>query len=154
MLELTHMNCKNFRTCSYLLVVAGFLVLATSFSRASGAPPVSGSYQVVEKTNLGSQTRVRVQLHLTNHGQQALRIQRLTLWDLSHPGKGGTQACSIVIRAGGSTDTTQEFTIRRPEYEMWRRGTRPRLILEGQAPDGRKTIAVVRLDRASGGKAN
>jgi len=148
------MDCKIFRLCNYLLVFAGLFVFAIEFAQATDASQVSGTYQVVEKSDLGSQTRVRVQLHLTNHGHHALRIQRLTLWDLSHPAKGGTQACSIIVRAGGSADTVQDFTVGRPEYEMWRRGTRPRLVLEEQVPGGRKTIAVVRLDRASSGKAD
>lgn len=147
------MNCR-FPMCNYLLVVAGFLGFAPGFARASGAPPVSGTYRVVQRAELGSQLRVRLQLHLTNHGQRELHIQRLMLWDLSHPDKGGTQACSIVVHAGGSADTMQEFTLRRQEYEMWRRGTRPRLVLEVKAPGGRKTTEAVRLNPVRGGKAD
>jgi len=148
------MNYKILRTCNCLLVVAWLFVFAIQFAQASDASRVSGSYQVVQKTDLGSQTRVRLQLHLTNHGQRELHIQRLTLWDFSHPDKGGTQACSIVVHAGATADTTQEFTIRRPEYELWNRGTRPRLVLEVQTPGGRKATEVVRLDRVSRRKAD
>ena len=147
------MNGKIFWRCNRLLVVAGLLLFAIPLTQASDPSRLSGTYRVVEKAHLGSQIRVRLQLHLTNRGQRELHIQRLTLWDLSHPDKGGSQACSIVVRAGGSADTTQEFTIPRPQYEMWRRGTQPRLVLQEQTPGGRTTQAV-RLTRVPGGKAD
>jgi len=77
----------------------------------------------------------------------------MTLWDFSHPDKGGTHACALTLHAHASAETTQEFTIRRPEYESWRRGLRPRLVLEMAAPGRAKSTAVVRLDRISGQEA-
>jgi len=142
------------RASHYLLLVAGLLVFSAQFARSADASPLSGAYELVQKTDLGPQTRVRLRLHLANHGARELHIQRLTLWDFSHPDRGGSQACSIVVPAGASVDTTQEFTIRRPEYDLWRRGARPRLILELLAPSGHNTTEVVRLDRISSGKAD
>jgi hypothetical protein len=124
------------------------------FVQASDVSQLSGSYQVVQKTDLGAQTHVRLQLRLTNHGQRPLHIQRLTLWDRPHADKGATQACSIVVLTGASADTTQEFTVPRSEYKLWRRGARPRLLLQVEAPGGRGITRVVRLDRVSGGKVN
>ncbi len=147
------MKRRIFRICDYLLVVGGMFMFATRFAQASDVSQLSGSYQVVQKTDLGPQTRVRLQLHLTNHGQRGLHIQRLTLWDLPHADKGATQACSIVVLAGASADTTQEFTIPRSEYKLWRRGSLPRLVLQIEVPGGRGT-KVVRLERVSGGKVN
>jgi hypothetical protein len=148
------MKCRIVRICDYLLVVAGLFMFTTRFAQASDVSQLSGSYQVVQKTDLGSQTHLRLQLHLTNHGPRPLHIQRLTLWDFPHADEGATQACSIVVRTGASADTTQEFTIPRSEYKLWRRGTRPRLVLQIKAPGGRGTAKVVRLDRVSGGKVN
>ncbi len=150
----TDMNRRILRACSYLLVVAGLLVFTIRFARAGDASQLSGSYRVVHKTDLGHQTRVQLEVHLINHGQRDLHIQRLTLWDFSHPDKGGTQACSIVVHTGASADTTQEFTIPRSEYDLWKRGTRPRLVLEVKLPGDHQTTKVVRLDRVSGGKVD
>ncbi len=148
------MKCRMFRICDYLLVVAGLFMLMTRFAQASDVSQLSGSYQVIQKTDLGPQTHVRLQLHLTNHGQRPLHIRRLTLWDLPHADKGATQPCSLVVLTGASADTTQEFTIPRSEYTSWRRGARPRLLLQIEAPGGRGITQVVRLDRVSGGKVN
>jgi hypothetical protein len=145
------MSYKILRKCEWVFVVAALLALVVQVASASNAPLISGSYEVVRNTNLGSQTQIRI--HLVNHGPNNLSIQRLTLWDFSHPDKGGTHACALTLRAHASADTTQEFTIRRPEFESWRKGLRPRLVLEIAAPARAKSTAVVRLDRISGKEA-
>jgi hypothetical protein len=136
------------------LLLAGLLVLGSQFARAADAAQLSGTYQLVQKTSLGPQTRVRLRLHLANHAARDLHIQRLTLADFSHPDRGGSQACSIAVHAGASVDATQDFTIRRAEYDLWRRGARPRLLLEVQTLSGGTTTEVVRPDRISSGKAD
>jgi hypothetical protein len=145
------MNGEIFRRCSFL--IAAGLIFTVQLARADHGTLVSGTYQVIQKTDLGARTRLRLRLHLTNHGRSDLYIQRITFWDFSHPVKGGTQACSIVLRARASADTTEEFMVPHPEYELWRRGTQPRLILEIQTPGGQSTTHAVRLDRARRGKA-
>ena len=146
------MNYKTLYTYKWPLVVAALFALA-QFASAGNAPTVSGTYQVMQKTNLGSQTQVRMRIHLVNHGPKNLAIQRMTLWDFSHPDKGGTHVCALTLRAHASADTTQEFTIRRPEFESWRKGLRPRLVLGMAAPARTKSTAVVRLDRIAGQEA-
>ncbi|MGP0019575.1 MAG: hypothetical protein ACLPHP_13470 [Candidatus Sulfotelmatobacter sp.] len=147
-------NCTIFRVSHSLLLVAGLLAFAAQFARAADAPQLSGAYRVTHKTDLGPQTRIQLRLHLTNRTARDLHIQRITLSDFSHPDRGGSQACSIVVPAGASVDATQEFTIRRAEYDLWRRGARPRVVLEVQTPSGHNTTEVVRLDRISSGKAD
>ena len=148
------MKRRIFRICDYLLVAVSLLLFTTRLVQAMDASQLSGSYRVVQKTDLGPQTQVRLQLHLNNLGQRDLHVQRLTLWDLPHADKGATAACSVVVPAGASADTTQEFTIPRSEYKLWKRGARPRLVLQVEAPASRGTMKVVHLDRISGGKVN
>jgi hypothetical protein len=146
------MNYKSLCTYKWPFVVAVLLALA-QFASANNAPELSGTYQVMQNTNLGSQTQIRMRIHLVNHGAKNLSIQRVTLWDFAHPDKGGTHACALTLRAHASADTTQEFTIRRPEFESWRKGLRPRLVLGMTAPAHTKSTAVVRLDRLAGQEA-
>ena len=152
------MKRRIFRVCGYLLVVGGLFLFTTRFAHADDISQLSGTYRVVQKTDLGPQTHVRLQLHLANHGPRGLRIQRLTLWDLPHADKGATQPCSIVLLTGASADTTQDFTIPRTEYKLWMRGSRPRLVLQVEMPGGRGTnqgiTKMVRLDRISARKVN
>lgn len=139
---------------SNLLVLAGLFALTIGLAQASDFSHLSGSYQVLHNTDFGSQTRVRMQLRLSNHGQRDLHIQRITFWDSPHHPGGRPQACSLLVHPGSSTSTTQEFTIPRSEYRLWTKGTRLKLLVAVEGPGGRRATELVRLDRVSGGKAN
>lgn len=141
------------RICNYLLIVAGLFVFATQFAQASNAPLVSGSYKVVQSTDLGSQSKIQLRIRLVNHGPSDFSIQRMTLWDFSHADKGGSQACAVLLRAHASAETTQQFIIRRSDFQMWRKGFRPRLVLQMAGANSAKSKTVVRLDRISGQEA-
>ncbi len=154
------MSYKILRLCKRCLVVAALLGLGVQFSLATNASPVSGShvsgplisgsYEVLQDTAHGPQAQIRMRIHLVNHGPSDLSIQRMTLWDFSHPDKGGSHACAVALRAHASSETTQEFTIRRSDYQLWQRGFRPRFVLQMAGPGSAKSKAVVRLDRISG----
>jgi hypothetical protein len=137
-----------------LLIVAGISVFPSHKAQANQAATLAGTYRLVQHADSGDQSRVRLQVRLVNRGSQELHIRRITLWDFSHPTKGGTQSCSIFVHAGGFASTTQEFTVPKAEYELWKRGTRPRVVLEVGAANGRTSTQVIRLDRLSGVKGN
>jgi hypothetical protein len=148
------MHWGMIRICNCLLVIASLSILCVTAASASAAPSLSGTYQVVHRSEAAGQTQIQVQIHLVNHGPRELHIQRITLWDFSHPAKGGTQSSSLVLPSAGSADTTQDFTVPRAEYELWKRGARPRLVLEIESPHGHPATEVVHLDRVSGGKGD
>src|SRR5580658_9945755 len=106
-----HMNHNNLGFGKLQLVMAALFALAIQPALANGAPLVSGSYQVVQNRHLGSQSQIRLRIHLVNHGSTGLSIQRMTLWDFSHPDKGGTRACVVALGPHTSADTLQEFSI-------------------------------------------
>jgi len=139
--------------CKWCFVGAAVLALGIQYAPASNAPLVSGSYEVMQDTGLGSQAQIRMRIHLVNHGPSDLSIQRMTLWDFSHPTKGGSHACAVVLRAHASAETTQEFTIPRSDYHLWQKGMRPRFVLRMAGPGNAKSTAVVRLDHISGQEA-
>jgi hypothetical protein len=147
------MNNSDPRFHLWVLVTVALLALGAQGALANDAPLVSGSYQVVESRDLGSQSQIQVRIHLLNHGSTDFSIQRMTLWDLSHADKGGTSACAVALRAHASAETTQQFTIRRADYQSWQRGFRPRLVLQFAGPGRSKSRTVVRLVRISGKEA-
>jgi hypothetical protein len=148
------MNFSIFSRCKCLLAALGLLMATAPFGHAGDVAKVSGSYEVLQKLNVGSQTRVRLRVRLTNDGAKEFQIQRLTLQDFSHSVRGGAQKCALTVGAKASVETTQEFTIPHADYALWQRGTRPRLLLEAQSPSGHKVTEVVRLDPVPGRKAN
>jgi hypothetical protein len=149
------MSYNILSVCKKCLVVAALLALTVQFALASSAsllsrPSLTGSYEVVQSAVRGSQMQIRMRIHFVNHGPSDLSIQRLTLWDFSHPAKGGSHACAIALRSHASVDTIQEFTIQRSDSQMWQKGFRPRFVLQMAGAGSTKTKAVVRLDRISG----
>jgi hypothetical protein len=161
------MSYNIFRASKWPLVAAVVFAFGILLASAASAPlvspaSVSGSYEVLQDTMIGANARIRMRIHLVNHGSSDLVIQRMTLWDFSHPDMGGTHSSAVAFRAHASLDTTEEFSIRRSDYHLWRRGMRPRLVLEmadrANTPSNTtlvntKTRAVVRLDRISGKEA-
>ncbi len=145
---------KNLRFGRYLLplVVAALFTLSVPCARAN-EPLVSGSYRVLGSKSLGDQSQIQLRIHLVNHGPSDLAIERVTVWDFSHADIGGTSACAVALPANASADTTLQFTIRRSDYEQWRRGFRPRLVLQMAGPGRAKSKTVVRLDRIAGQEA-
>jgi hypothetical protein len=148
------MRCRVLRTCHKLLVVVELFAIITVGANALHAAALSGSYAVIHKTDAGPRMRVRLELRLINREPHELRIERLALWDLPHPGKDGSQPCAIVLRARSAADLEEDFNVSRSQFKLWRRGSVPRLLLELRAPNGSRTTEIVRLDRISRGKVD
>ena len=146
------MRWRMTRICKCLLVLAGLSIIFVPV--ASASPRLSGTYRVVHQSEVAGQTQIQIQIHLVNHGSHGLHIRRIALWDFSHPAKVGTKAAAFILPAAGSADTTQEFTVPRAEYELWKRGARPRLVVEIDTLPGHPATEVVHLDHASSGKGN
>lgn len=148
------MNSKLFFGYRLCLALAACMILATQLSGASGLTRLSGSYEVMGKTDVGPNATVRLRVHLTNQGASSLSVQRMALRNFSHPTRDQVHASALTIPAGGSADSSQEFTVPRLEYESWQRGSQPRLILEILTDSGRRTTEVVPLTRVSTRKGN
>lgn len=142
------MNSNIVRFCRACLVLTALVPLGIQFAPAISAPAVSGSYSVLQNKATGTQVQIRMRIHLKNNGSSDLSIQRLTLWDFSHPEKDDSRPCILTLRAHASADTTTEFILSHSDYERWQKGFRPRFVLDMAA--GRaaaKNTAVIRLDR-------
>lgn len=147
------MSYNNLLFGNWRFLMAVLFALGVQSALANDRPLLSGSYQVVQSRDVGSQSQVHIRIHLVNHGSSDLSIQRITLWDFSHAEKGGTSACAVAIRAHASADATQQFTVQRSDYKSWQKGFRPRLVLQIAGPGRAKRRTVVRLDRVSGKEA-
>lgn len=152
---------------SFLAVLGGLLatapfsagplltpMLAASEPARATASQLSGSYQVVGKTSLGSQTRVRLKLRLANGGKTDLAIERMTLWRSAHPAQSAVIASRLLLRMGATQNTTQEFLVPTTDYRSWMRRAPLTLLVSVEDPNGRKTTELVRLSRISGRKVN
>lgn len=142
------MNHRRLRNHCCFVVTFVLLAFGVQFSNAANIP-VSGSYEVIEKTDVGSQTKILLRLHLTNHGQELVSLQNVLLWDFAHPPSAGPRSSSITLHPGTSEDTTQEFVIPRLQFDEWQRGLRPRVILQLRTATGARITEAIRLDRVA-----
>jgi hypothetical protein len=140
----------------YLLALAVLFAFATASAQASDTSRLSGTYKVLHKTELGSQTRVQLQLHLANNGPRDLQVRRINLRGAPHSPGAKPQPCSLLVHPGYSASATQEFTVPRSEYRRLRlnSGAPLELLLAVDAPGGREATELIRLDRISPRKAN
>lgn len=143
------MNYSNLVRGNWTLVMGALFALSIQGALASSLPTISGSYQVVRSRNLGSQSQIDVRIRLVNHGASDFYVQRMTLWDFSHVEKGGTRVSAVVLRGHATAETTQQFIIRRSDFQLWQKGFRPRLVLQMASPGRTKSKTVVRLERIS-----
>ena len=141
---------RTFRNYSYLSVVLFLLVFSFGIrpARASNIP-ISGSYEVIQKTDLGSQAKILVRFHLTNHGKSPLSVQELLLSDFGHPTSGGTVSPNVILSPGVSQEISQELVIPRLQFERWHSGLLPRVILELRTASGARVSQAIRLEPVS-----
>jgi len=132
--------------CPVVLVSLLLFGLGAHPARAANAP-VSGSYELIQRTDLGSRTKVVVRLRLTNKGHDVVYVQKILLGDFGQAPIGAAGASAIVLRSRTAEETTQEFVIPRLQFDQWQRGLRPRLILDLQTPTGARIMQAVRLER-------
>ena len=144
--SLVQFNHRRFRT-RYCLLLA-LLVSAIGLPSANAVSvSVSGSYEVIEKTGPGPQTKVLLRFHLTNHGETPLYLRQLILSDFSLPPAGASFTPSIGLSPGTTQQTSREFAIPRLQFDQWQKGVLPRVILELETKNGARTSLAIRLER-------
>lgn len=146
-----HTNLGLLRLCGFLAIAA---ITFTPSVWAASSSRVTGSYQITQKLSIGPRTQVRLKLHFANRGTDNFAIQRIAIWNASHADKGSGQVCNRIVPAGASTDFSQEFSVRRSQFELWKHGTRPQLLIQFQAPNGRIATEIVSLEPVASGKAD
>lgn len=119
----------------------------SSAARAAMAQ-ISATYQVQQRTSLGARQQILMRIHLINRGRSMLSIRRITLWQ-SRPERGTTRSAAILLAPHASADVVQQFTVGTRDYQMWRRGAPPKLMMQIVGPRNTSAKTLVRLDRAA-----
>ncbi len=145
------MNHRTFCNC-YCLGVALLLFTLCALPANAANLPISGTYEVIQKTDLGSQAKVVMRFHLTNHSQDPVVLQALSLSDFGHQPGNAPLTASITLPPGGSQVISQSFVISRMQFDQWKMGAYPRVVVELQTTAGARITQAVRLERAPAGK--
>jgi hypothetical protein len=134
-------------------VVLVFISVGCCISIASAAnPAITGSYEVIRKTDLGSQVKVLLRFELVSHRPIPVSVIGVLLSDFAHPAVGGRHTPAITLRPSGTTELTEELVVPREQFKQWQRGVRPRVLLKLQDSSGTTYTQVVRPSRVETGK--
>lgn len=126
------------------------LLVTAGSSLAASRHDLSLSYSVAEEAGSGPLVHVSLHLVLANHGQDAIRVRRLTIHHV-HPVGQVKQFAATTVQPHSSVQITQELTFRRLEFERWQKDPGPTLLLEVQSP-GDKFMEAILPDKAQSEK--
>lgn len=124
------------------LLLCWFLVAPV---RAQEPHDVAGFYSVKNVNDLGAQVRVTLQVRLANTGEADLSTAKVALRS-SLPARNDHGAIApLALRPHGTASFTQDFTISRTEYDMWKKGARPLLSFSTQTANGKTLTRTIKL---------
>jgi hypothetical protein len=124
------------------LLIGLFLVTPV---HAQGPHDVAGFYSMKNVNDLGSQVRVTLLVRLANTGEADLSTAKLSLRSSLPARKDHGAIAPLSLRPHGNASFTQDFTISRTEYEMWKKGARPSLSLSAQTAGGKTFTRTIKL---------
>jgi hypothetical protein len=131
------------------------LLIALSALGTGATTIISGSYRVVDTTDLGTDVRVTLSIRLTNPGDSLLFVSKVGLLDLTPAAHGtGEVPVSVNIEPNSSSSFNQDFTIPKAAYELMEKGVRPRLILQVQPAGAAETKLTISLTPAFGTRSH
>lgn len=131
----------GFKAVATSLAMVCFLGICSAQARM--AARFSGSYAVKDATVQGDYVHVTLRIRIVNGSDTDLSNAVVILSDLLSRRK--VSSSPVLLRAHSSVTFSSECALPFPEYERWRRGVRPTLIV--QAPDSthRTSTVVIRL---------
>ena len=132
--------------CGLLLLLA----LGIHPPRGVAGQTVAGTYKVTETKDLGTQVRVTLEIRLMNASEDKLFVTQVRLRNFLLPGRIADEPAGVILEPHGSAEFTQQFTIAKQEYELWRKGARPHLGLKVQVAGGAETTMTIPLMRRPG----
>ena len=146
------MNRSTYRII-WSLCTGLFLSFLIAPAASAAGVSISGTYEIIQKTDAGPLVKVEVRFHLVNQQPNAMTLLGVLLSDFGYPSAKDTLAVPVILPPGASQDVTQEFVIPHAQYDQWRRGLKPKVILTLKTATGIKTNEALRLSRVSAGKA-
>jgi len=104
--------------------------LAAALSHASGGRDFAGIYEITNVNDLGPTVRLTLSVRLFNYSGAKVAGASLTLQDSVLPGQAYGSFPALSFGDHESVRRSADLTIPRVEYERWRRGGSPNLVVE------------------------
>lgn len=128
-----------------LTICAACATLMTQFAlpaHAFGERDFAGVYSLTEPTALGDQVEVRFSARIFNYSDSEIVNATVRLKGAGAPKGGFAAFYGITLRDRESVRLSQEITVPRREYQLWKTGQAPFLVIQYQSSSGAAARAV------------
>ena len=122
-----------------LTICAAYAVLMTQFAlpaHASGGRDFAGVYSLTEPTAIGDQVGVTFSARIFNYSDSDIINATVTLKGAGAPKGGFAAFYGISLRDRESVRLRQEITVPAREYQLWKIGHAPFLVIQYQRSSG------------------
>ncbi len=123
------------------------LLTAVSVALCSGknGRDFAGTFQIQNSVELGGMVQATLLLRVFNYSALDVHEATLTLVDSVHPHGALGSMAGVSIPPRRNTQLKAEFTVPEREFQKWRNGSAPRLVLELPDAKGVKVRRPVEL---------
>lgn len=131
------------------LAVSIFCIFISCALFASPAPQLTGSYKMTASTDLGSETRISVELNFFNPADHAMTVTSVSLRSPLSPGHTVSVPASLTVQSHAKAQVTLQFVIPKQDFTAWSAGPHQLFLLKFQAAGAKPGIANVLLLRTN-----
>jgi hypothetical protein len=139
----------SLRQFVFLLLYA-FLVSALP---VSATPVLAGTYKITENTDLGSEVRITVELHLVNASDTSVTITSVGVRSVSSPHQMVSTTANVTVQSHSDSQLSLQILMPKRDFSNWAAGPHQQFILNFHSADGKSskpTVANVLLLRTKG----
>jgi uncharacterized protein (DUF58 family) len=136
----------SLRQFVFLLLYA-FLVSALP---VSATPVLAGTYKITENTDLGSEVRITVELHLVNASDISVTITSVAVRSISSPLHAVSAPANLIVEGRSRAETTVQFLIPKKDFATWSAGPHQKFLVKFHSADEKPALANVLLLQTKG----
>jgi hypothetical protein len=133
-----------------LLVLFLLCVFLISAQPVSATPALAGTYKITENTDLGSEVRITVELHLVNASGTSVTITSVGVRSISSPLQIVSAPASLFVQSRSKAQTTVQFLIPKKDFATWSAGPHQQFLVKFHSADEKPALANVLLLQTKG----
>jgi len=125
-------------------------VFLISAQPVSATPSLAGTYNITENTDLGSEVRITVELHLVNASDTSVTITSVAVRSISSPLHLVSAPANLFMQSRSKAQTTVQFLIPKKDFATWSAGPHRKFLVKFHSADEKPALANVLLLQTKG----
>ena len=130
-----------------VLMLAMFVWITTQVSATAF---LSGTYKITEKTDLGTEIRLSVELNFRNSSDTPFTVSGVGLRSITVPGHMQNQATTVVVQPHSNSLLSLQFVMSKKDFSLWSIGPHQQFVVTLQSVGGKVVRANLPLRRTQG----